>query len=185
MKRKTMPPSESGAVSDAEAFARVVAFFFPPPLRDEVDKEAALRAVHALKRVEVAIGGLLLKPLIAVGNGGKVLFYWESEEHYLEIESLPQQAEVELFYRNRRTHQYHGEDWNAHTGTPLPEAFYEPFQRFVRVLLPKAEPENEGTENAGSPVVTETSFSQSAQQFHESIRDLQERVERFIQGGHR
>lgn len=98
--------------------------------RGETQNDTALRALRAWGRVKNHMPGLLAVPNMSIGESGKILLFWESGSHYIELETLPDEPQVELFYRNRQTRDYYGEDWLSEKGTPLPDYFCEQFNQF-------------------------------------------------------
>ena len=96
----------------------------------ESAEETAIRARNTWGRVKGRVPGVLDVPNVAFSDEGNVLLTWENDKHYLEIETLPDTAAVEFFYRDRETGFYEGFDWNAEAEVSFPESFCKWFGLF-------------------------------------------------------
>lgn len=132
---ETVAESNAGGVADARAANddRVRQVLRDAIARGETTKLLALRAVNAWRRLNNHVSGLLALPRVAVGEGGKVLFYWEDGDRYAEMEALPDRHAIELFCRDRRTKEHRGEDWDADAGAAPPDFFCQALHHFRAV----------------------------------------------------
>jgi hypothetical protein len=75
-----------------------------------------------------AAGPKLRVPNAGTGPNGEVMFVWNANEHYLELEVFPDQT-ADFFYENRQTDEAWVED--VHSINALPEPVVKVLQHFT------------------------------------------------------
>jgi hypothetical protein len=93
-----------------------------------ISPETAETARRAWYKGAEATGFALPIPAACTGPDGEMFYSWDRGRHHFEMEVIPGQP-VELFYRNRETGEFWGEDWN------LEEAFSPEAVQMLKLFI--------------------------------------------------
>jgi hypothetical protein len=99
----------------------------------DISSDTACCALAVWEQIKGSIGDALLVPDASAGPDGTFMFFWNRDEHHLEIEFIATEKQIELFYMNHITNQLWGADYI--TGEPRPEQFLEKLSLFTEANL--------------------------------------------------
>lgn len=90
--------------------------------------KAAIRAKEVWSILWEASGQTLAVPGACTGPDNQIGYGWDNSIHHFGVEIFPDQP-IEFFYRNRKTNEVWGEDYEI--GNPLPEKVKECLDLFA------------------------------------------------------
>lgn len=93
-----------------------------------ISPTVAMHAWSVWEWLDAAVGHRLAVPDAGPGPAGQLLYVWEKDDHYLDVEVFPE-GQVEIFYRNEAT----GQLWDSQmdVGETIPEEALERLALFA------------------------------------------------------